>query len=224
VRAPVKCYRLWQAAALTDRNVFVHPLDYTVWKSRAPQSSHKQFKVFLLTMLGRAWFQASSGMLRTVQWQFRTDVSGNHIGPIFKSHVVQEGTAWPLKMYLKLVPKRRFGTTNLHCAKSQKKEVFNVRVSCYSKENSHSWNVSMEKAYLISSQTKLQAAIEFPRMPFFPLLFVFFRLGFDRCLTVSTNNFHLVFSEHTRRKNDSSRVLMRLSLQLQTAWHRTWFW
>jgi hypothetical protein len=37
-------------------------------------------------------------MLRTVQWQFLTEVSGNHIGPIFKSHVVQEGTAWHLKM------------------------------------------------------------------------------------------------------------------------------
>ena len=45
-----------------------------------------------------------SGMLRTVELLFRTDVSGNHIGPIFKSHTVQEGTAWPLKMGPKAGP------------------------------------------------------------------------------------------------------------------------
>jgi hypothetical protein len=177
VSAPVKCYRLWQAAALTERTIFVHPMDYTVWKSRAPQTSHKQFKVFLLTVLGRAWFQASAPtyMRSALFWDVthrRVAVPyrrfGNHIGPIFKSHAVQEGTACPWRWDRKLIPKRRYGTTNLHCAKSQKKAVLNVRASYYRKENSHSWNVSMEKACLISSQTKLKAATEFPRMPFFP--------------------------------------------------------
>jgi len=59
---------------------------------------------------------------------------------------------------------------------------------------------------------------------FRPLLFLFSRLDFDRCLTVRTNNFYPVFSENTRRRNDNSRVLMRLSLQLRTAWHGTCFW
>jgi len=61
---------------------------------------------------------------------------------------------------------------------------------------------------------------------FLLLLFVFSRLYFDKCLTVRTNTSmcYPVFSERTRRKNDNSRVLTRLSLQLQTAWHRMCFW
>jgi len=30
------------------------------------------------------WYLPSSAILRSVEWQFRTDVSGQHIGPIFK--------------------------------------------------------------------------------------------------------------------------------------------
>ena len=37
----------------------------------------------------RSWYLRSSGLLRSVQLQFLTDVSGQSIGPIFKGQVVQ---------------------------------------------------------------------------------------------------------------------------------------
>ena len=49
------------------------------------------------------------GSLRSVEWQFRTDVSKQFIGLIFKDKAVQED-----------VPSRRFGTTILRCVKSRK--------------------------------------------------------------------------------------------------------
>ena len=48
--------------------------------------------------------KCSFGILRSVEWQFLTDVSGQPVGPIFKGQAVQEEflhyswTAWPLKI------------------------------------------------------------------------------------------------------------------------------
>ena len=36
------------------------------------------------------WVLRSSGILRSAEWQFRTDVSGQPIGSVFKSQEVQE--------------------------------------------------------------------------------------------------------------------------------------
>ena len=40
----------------------------------------------------------SSGVLRTVGWQFITDVSGKPIGPVFKFQAAQRWITRPLKM------------------------------------------------------------------------------------------------------------------------------
>jgi hypothetical protein len=44
------------------------------------------------------WDLHTSVILRTEAWQFRTEILEKHIGPIFNSHAVQEGTDWPLNM------------------------------------------------------------------------------------------------------------------------------
>jgi hypothetical protein len=36
------------------------------------------------------WELRSPGILRSVEWQFRTDVSGQPVGPIFKGQAVKE--------------------------------------------------------------------------------------------------------------------------------------
>ena len=51
---------LWICPSHLILCALMNPLDYSVWQSRAQTSFHKQFKVFLLTILGRAWLQASA--------------------------------------------------------------------------------------------------------------------------------------------------------------------
>ena len=53
----------------------------------------------------------SSGLLRSVEWQFLADVSGQPIGPIFK---IKKS-----KMDREVFPKRRYGIT-IRCVITQK--------------------------------------------------------------------------------------------------------
>jgi hypothetical protein len=61
----------------------------------------------------------SSGILRTVEWWFCTDVSWQPIGPIFKGQEVLHHWRWDQQV----VPKRRFRTTTQRCV------IFSVNIS-----------------------------------------------------------------------------------------------
>jgi hypothetical protein len=56
----------------------------------------------------------SSGMLGRVEWQFVTDISGQLIGPIFKSQAFKEGDTY------RLSPNVGKKTTIIRCVTSQK--------------------------------------------------------------------------------------------------------
>ena len=71
------------------------------------------------------WDLRSSGILRSVEWQFCTDVSRQPIGPIFKGQDVQEesfilGLLQPWSWNRLGVPSRRYRIITLRCVISQK--------------------------------------------------------------------------------------------------------
>jgi hypothetical protein len=76
----------------------------------------------------RKWYLRSSGMLYSAEWHF-TDVSGQHIGPIFKGQSLPDLWRW----YGRVVPKRRWEYTILRCVKSPEERRTNYLEYVYSR-------------------------------------------------------------------------------------------
>jgi len=107
----------------------------------------------------RSWNLRSFGILRSVEWYFLTDVSGQPIGPIFKSQIVQslfkQSKAWTAYSWRwdgYVLPKLRYESTFRRCIKSQKNA---GHLHCGgSLKSRRSWGYRASKFYLIFCKFK----------------------------------------------------------------------